>query len=164
MASRAAPWIDGRYAALAGALAVASVVFGALASWNRTFPLDRVALQRAQELGGLYAPVAGFSNEYSGTVGLLLVVAAVVLLLARGRVDAALMGLLGVALSPLLNWAKVLVEKGSGRILGAHLVGHGAEETIHTFALAIEKGTPASEIASRVYAYPTFHSDLKYLV
>ena len=55
-------------------------------------------------------------------------------------------------------------ERASGRILGTHLVGHGAEETIHTFALAIEKGMPASEIASRVYAYPTFHADLKYLV
>ena len=61
-------------------------------------------------------------------------------------------------------WAKVLVEKGSGRILGAHLVGHGAEETIHTFALAIEKAVPAREIAERVYAYPTFHSDLRFLV
>lgn len=61
-------------------------------------------------------------------------------------------------------WAKVLLEKGSGRILGAHLVGHAAEETIHTFALAIEKRIPAAEIASRVYAYPTFHADLKFLV
>ena len=61
-------------------------------------------------------------------------------------------------------WAKVLVEKATGRILGAHLVGHGAEETIHTFALAIEKRMPATEIARRVYAYPTFHSDLKFLV
>ncbi|NNL86209.1 MAG: NAD(P)/FAD-dependent oxidoreductase [Myxococcales bacterium] len=61
-------------------------------------------------------------------------------------------------------WAKVLIERGSNRILGAHLVGHGAEETIHTFALAIEKGFTASDIASRVYAYPTFHSDLKFLV
>jgi glutathione reductase (NADPH) len=61
-------------------------------------------------------------------------------------------------------WAKVLLERETGRILGAHLVGHGAEETIHTFALAIEKGIPASEIASRVYAYPTFHADLKFLV
>jgi glutathione reductase (NADPH) len=61
-------------------------------------------------------------------------------------------------------WAKVLIEKGSGRILGAHLVGHGAEETIHTFALAIEKGMPASEIAERVCAYPSFHADLKHLV
>lgn len=61
-------------------------------------------------------------------------------------------------------WAKVLVEAGTERILGAHLLGHGAEETIHTFALAIEKDIPAREIAERVYAYPTFHSDLKYLV
>lgn len=61
-------------------------------------------------------------------------------------------------------WAKVLLEKESGRILGAHLVGHGAEETIHTFALAIEKHIPAQELTSRVYAYPTFHADLKFLV
>jgi glutathione reductase (NADPH) len=61
-------------------------------------------------------------------------------------------------------WSKLLLEKGSGRVLGAHLLGHGAEETIHTFALAIEKGMPAAEIAERVYAYPTFHSDLKYMV
>lgn len=61
-------------------------------------------------------------------------------------------------------WSKVLVDRSTGRILGAHLVGHGAEETIHSFALAIEKGMTADEIASRVYAYPTFHSDLKFLV
>lgn len=61
-------------------------------------------------------------------------------------------------------WAKVLVDRDTDRILGAHLVGHGAEETIHTFALAIEKGITASEIRGRVYAYPTFHSDIKYLV
>ena len=61
-------------------------------------------------------------------------------------------------------WAKVLVEKGSDRILGAHLVGHGAEETVHGFALAIEKRFPAAEMASRTYAYPTFHSDIRFLV
>ncbi len=61
-------------------------------------------------------------------------------------------------------WAKVLVERETDRILGAHLVGHGAEETIHAFALAIERGMTASDLRSRVYAYPTFHSDIKYLV
>jgi glutathione reductase (NADPH) len=61
-------------------------------------------------------------------------------------------------------WARVLVEKGSDRILGAHVVGHGAEETIHTFALAIEKRIPASEIAERVCAYPSFHADVTYTV
>jgi glutathione reductase (NADPH) len=61
-------------------------------------------------------------------------------------------------------FAKVMVEKGSGRILGAHLVGHGAEEVIHLFAFAMKQGIGADALASSVYAYPTFSSDLKYLV
>ena len=61
-------------------------------------------------------------------------------------------------------WAKVLVEKQTGKILGAHLLGHGASETIHTFALAMQQGLTSSDLANNVYAYPTFHSDLKYLV
>ena len=61
-------------------------------------------------------------------------------------------------------WAKILVEKESGRILGAHLVGHGAEETIHTFAAAISAQHTAADLKARIYAYPTFHADLKHLV
>lgn len=61
-------------------------------------------------------------------------------------------------------WAKVLIEKGSERILGAHLLGHGAPETIHTFALARAHGIRSGELREKVYAYPTFNSDLKYLV
>ena len=61
-------------------------------------------------------------------------------------------------------FAKVLVEDGSNRILGAHMVGHGAEEVIHLFAMAITHGIPAGDIASAVYAYPTFMSDATFLV
>ncbi len=61
-------------------------------------------------------------------------------------------------------WAKVFVDKRSGRIVGTHLVGHGAGETIHAFADAITTGKTAADLKSRVYAYPTFHADLKYLV
>jgi len=61
-------------------------------------------------------------------------------------------------------WAKVLVERGSRRILGAALLGHGAEETIHAFATAIDEQLTADRMAERVYAYPTFHADLKYVV
>jgi glutathione reductase (NADPH) len=61
-------------------------------------------------------------------------------------------------------YAKVLVEKGSGHILGAHLFGHGAAETVHTFAFAIKYKVTADELRESVFAYPTFHSDLKYLV
>ncbi|MDA1324784.1 MAG: NAD(P)/FAD-dependent oxidoreductase, partial [Proteobacteria bacterium] len=62
------------------------------------------------------------------------------------------------------SYAKVLVEDGSGKILGAHMVGHGAEEVIHLFAFAIKYGVTAQEIGSSVFAYPTFTSDLKFLV
>lgn len=62
------------------------------------------------------------------------------------------------------SFAKVLVEDDSGKILGAHMVGHGAEEVIHLFAFAIKHGVTASEIGSSVFAYPTFTSDLKFLV
>ena len=61
-------------------------------------------------------------------------------------------------------FSKVLVEEESDRILGAHLVGHGAEEVIHLFALAIKHGLSATDLAGSVYGYPTFSSDLKYLV
>lgn len=61
-------------------------------------------------------------------------------------------------------FSKVLVEKGTGKILGAHLVGHGAEEVIHLFAFAIKFGIKAKDLAAGVYAYPTFSSDIKYLV
>jgi glutathione reductase (NADPH) len=62
------------------------------------------------------------------------------------------------------SFAKVLVEDDTGKILGAHMVGHGAEEVIHLFAMAIKHGITAEEIGSSVYAYPTFTSDLKFLV
>lgn len=60
-------------------------------------------------------------------------------------------------------WAKVLVGEGD-RILGAHLLGHGAAETIHPFALAMRHGLTASDLRSFVWAYPTFSNDIKYLV
>jgi glutathione reductase (NADPH) len=61
-------------------------------------------------------------------------------------------------------FAKVMVEKESKRILGAHLVGHGAEEVIHLFAFAMKHGIDAEALAGSVYAYPSFSSDVKYLV
>jgi glutathione reductase (NADPH) len=60
--------------------------------------------------------------------------------------------------------SKVLLEQGSGRILGAHLLGHGAQETIHAFAFHIKHGLPASALGQLVMAYPTFHADLKHML
>ena len=61
-------------------------------------------------------------------------------------------------------YAKILVERETDRIVGAHLVGHGCTETIHAFALAMRHGLPASALAEMVYAYPTFHSDIRHLL
>ena len=60
-------------------------------------------------------------------------------------------------------WAKVISERGSGRILGAHIVGHGGEDLIHMFALAMRHGITTGDIGDMVYAYPTFTSDIRYM-
>ena len=59
---------------------------------------------------------------------------------------------------------KVLVEEGSGRILGAHLLGVHAEELINLFALAIRSGISAPELQNTIFAYPTAGSDVSYML
>ena len=59
---------------------------------------------------------------------------------------------------------KLLTEKGSGKILGATVLGPHAEEQINALALAIRAGLGAREVAGVLFAYPTGASDLEYLV
>ncbi len=59
---------------------------------------------------------------------------------------------------------KVLIEDGSERILGAHLIGPHAEEQINLFTLAIRCGIRRSDIEATLFAYPTGASDLSYMV
>jgi len=59
---------------------------------------------------------------------------------------------------------KVLVEEGSDRILGAHLLGPHAEEVVNLFALAIRSGLKADDLKMMIYAYPTSTSDVSYMV
>jgi len=58
--------------------------------------------------------------------------------------------------------AKIIVEKGSAKILGAHLYNHSAADQIHLFALAIKFGISADDLRRMVYAYPTLTSALAY--
>jgi len=55
---------------------------------------------------------------------------------------------------------KTLVEEGTGRILGAHLLGEHAEEVINLFGLAISTGLTSSDLKHAVFAYPTAASDI----
>jgi glutathione reductase (NADPH) len=59
---------------------------------------------------------------------------------------------------------KVLVEKGTGEILGAHLIGPGAEEQINLFAMAMGAGLTANKIKAMIFAYPSYASDLSSMV
>ncbi|MDP1569360.1 MAG: NAD(P)/FAD-dependent oxidoreductase [Vicinamibacterales bacterium] len=60
--------------------------------------------------------------------------------------------------------SKVLIEEDSGRILGAHLLGPHADETINLFALAMKTGATAADLKAMIFAYPTHASDVAYMV
>ena len=59
---------------------------------------------------------------------------------------------------------KTVVDNGSDRILGAHLLGEHAEEGINLFALAIRQDLTATDLKHQLYAYPTGGSDLPYML
>jgi glutathione reductase (NADPH) len=59
---------------------------------------------------------------------------------------------------------KVIVEEGTGRILGAHLLGPHADETINLFAIAMRAGVTADVFKTMITAYPTNGSDTAYMV
>lgn len=59
---------------------------------------------------------------------------------------------------------KVLVEEGTERILGAHLVGPHADEVINVFALAIRQGMSAADLQDAIFAYPSGASDIGYML
>ncbi len=59
---------------------------------------------------------------------------------------------------------KTLVEDGTERVLGAHLLGLHAEKVINIFALAIRAGLTTRVLKDMVYAYPTSASDVSYMV
>ncbi len=59
---------------------------------------------------------------------------------------------------------KVLVEKGSEHILGAHLLGPNAEEAINLFTMAMTASMSARDVKKTIFAYPTYASDIGYMV
>lgn len=63
-----------------------------------------------------------------------------------------------------LAWSKVLVDEQSGKIIGAHILGHHGEELIHLFALAMRHGITAADLKESLYAFPTFSADLKSMI
>jgi glutathione reductase (NADPH) len=60
--------------------------------------------------------------------------------------------------------SKVLIEQGTDRIVGAHLLGPHADEVINLFAIAIRLRIPADELKQALYAYPTYGSDIRFMI
>lgn len=59
---------------------------------------------------------------------------------------------------------KVLLDEKKGTLLGAHLVGPHADETINVFALAMKADMTAKDLKSFPFSYPTMASDVPYMV
>lgn len=59
---------------------------------------------------------------------------------------------------------KVLVDKETDQIIGAHLLGTNAEETINLFTLAMNAGITASVLRKTIFSYPTNASDIGYML
>src|SRR5215470_14156945 len=59
---------------------------------------------------------------------------------------------------------KVLIEEGTRRILGAHVLGPNAAEVINLFAVAIRQRIPADELKRVIFAYPTYGSDIRFMM
>lgn len=59
---------------------------------------------------------------------------------------------------------EILIEKQTDRILGAHLLGPNAEETINLFALAMKFQLTAANVKSVLMTFPTFASDVREMI
>lgn len=59
---------------------------------------------------------------------------------------------------------KTLVEKDTGKILGAHLIGPHAEEVINLFAMAIKAKFTSKDLKTMILTYPSSSSDVVYMV
>jgi glutathione reductase (NADPH) len=61
-------------------------------------------------------------------------------------------------------WSKIVVDKLTDRVLGAHFVGHAGQELVNIFGLAMRFDITAGQIRDNIYAYPTFSSDIKHML
>jgi glutathione reductase (NADPH) len=60
--------------------------------------------------------------------------------------------------------SKIIIEKGTEKILGAHILDSHADDLINLFALAMQHGLSKSQIQDVLYAYPSASSSIQYMV
>ncbi len=57
--------------------------------------------------------------------------------------------------------SKILVEKDTRKIIGAHLIANHAEDLINIFSLAIELGLTTDQLKTPILAFPTASDDMR---
>jgi glutathione reductase (NADPH) len=61
-------------------------------------------------------------------------------------------------------WYKILEERGTGRILGAHYLGQHAEEIANILGLAVRHKLTRTDLLAHPWAYPSFGYALRYML
>ena len=57
--------------------------------------------------------------------------------------------------------SKILVQKDTNKIIGAHLIGNHAEDLINIFSLAVELGLTTEQLKTPIFAFPTASDDMR---
>ena len=60
--------------------------------------------------------------------------------------------------------AKVIIDRASDTLVGAHLLGHAADETINALLVAIHAGVHTRDLDHMLWSYPTAGWDIRYLI
>ena len=64
------------------------------------------------------------------------------------------------AMGEISGFIKIIAEKKSDKILGAHIIGPHASDLIHEFAVAMHGGLTVKDIAETIHAHPTLSEGL----
>ncbi len=59
---------------------------------------------------------------------------------------------------------KIIVDKETDQIIGAHLLGNHADEVINVFAVAMNAGVKVSDLKKTIFSYPTSASDIVHMI
>ena len=59
------------------------------------------------------------------------------------------------------GFVKILADKTTDRVLGVHIIGHGAGELIHEAAVLMEFGGSSEDLARTCHAHPTMSETVK---
>lgn len=60
--------------------------------------------------------------------------------------------------------SKIIIDRESDLVLGAHIIGHNAQELINIFALAMRFNITAHDLHDTLYTFPTFSSGVPIMV